>query len=51
MTDYKDALNLPNTSFAMKAGLPVKEPKMIEFWEEMEHKGAKLVKGGKIYFA
>jgi len=36
MTDYKDTLNLPNTGFAMKAGLPAKEPKMIEFWEEME---------------
>jgi len=36
MTDYKDTLNLPNTGFAMKAGLPAKEPKMLEFWEEME---------------
>ena len=36
MTDYKDTLNLPNTGFAMKAGLPAKEPKMIEFWEKME---------------
>ena len=36
MTDYKDTLNLPNTDFAMKAGLPAKEPKMIDFWEEME---------------
>ena len=35
MTDYKDTLNLPVTGFAMKAGLPMKEPKMIEFWEDM----------------
>ena len=35
MTDYKDTLNLPNTGFAMKANLPAKEPKMIEFWEDM----------------
>ncbi len=36
MSDYKDTLNLPNTDFAMKANLPSKEPKMIEFWEEMD---------------
>ena len=36
MTDYKDTLNLPKTDFAMKANLPSKEPKMIEFWEEMD---------------
>ena len=36
MTDYKDTLNLPNTDFAMKANLPSKEPKMIEFWEQMD---------------
>jgi isoleucyl-tRNA synthetase len=36
MTDYKDTLNLPSTGFAMKANLPSKEPKMIEFWEEMD---------------
>ena len=36
MTDYKDTLNLPKTGFAMKANLPSKEPKMIEFWEEMD---------------
>ena len=35
MTDYKDTLNLPNTGFAMKANLPSKEPKMIDFWEDM----------------
>ena len=36
MTDYKDTLNLPSTGFAMKANLPSKEPKMIEFWEEID---------------
>ena len=36
MSDYKETLNLPDTVFAMKANLPSKEPKMIEFWEEMD---------------
>ena len=36
MTDYKETLNLPNTGFAMKANLPNKEPKMIEFWDQMD---------------
>ena len=36
MSDYKETLNLPSTGFAMKANLPSKEPKMIEFWEEMD---------------
>ena len=36
MTDYKDTLNLPKTDFAMKANLPNKEPKMIEFWKEID---------------
>lgn len=33
--DYKDSLNLPKTEFPMKAGLPVREPKMIEAWDKM----------------
>ena len=36
MSDYKETLNLPDTGFAMKANLPSKEPKMIEFWEKMD---------------
>ena len=49
MTDYKDTLNLPVTGFAMKAGLPMKEPKMIEFWEDMNltQEIAKARKGRK----
>ena len=47
MTDYKDTLNLPNTDFAMKANLPSKEPKMIEYWEQirLQDKVAKARKG------
>ncbi len=31
--EYKDTLNLPKTSFPMKAGLPKKEPEMLKHWE------------------
>lgn len=34
MTDYKHTLNLPKTSFAMRAKLPKNEPRLIEFWEK-----------------
>lgn len=30
--NYKDTLNLPKTSFSMKADLPNKEPKMLKQW-------------------
>jgi isoleucyl-tRNA synthetase len=36
MQDYKDTLNLPNTSFPMKAGLPEREPNMLQHWEKLE---------------
>ncbi len=32
--DYKATLNLPKTSFPMKANLPVKEPEILKRWEE-----------------
>ena len=35
MADYKDTINLPNTGFAMKADLAVREPAMLEGWERM----------------
>jgi len=34
-SDYKKTLNLPQTSFAMKANLPQNEPKRLEQWREM----------------
>ena len=34
--DYKDTLNLPKTKFPMKANLPVKEPEVGRFWEDMD---------------
>jgi isoleucyl-tRNA synthetase len=34
--DYKDTLNLPKTSFPMKANLPKLEPEMLERWQAMD---------------
>ncbi|MCF8038060.1 MAG: isoleucine--tRNA ligase [Desulfohalobiaceae bacterium] len=34
MTDYKNTLNLPKTSFPMRAKLPKNEPGIIDFWEK-----------------
>ncbi len=36
MAEYKDTLNLPNTSFPMKASLATREPKMLEHWQQNE---------------
>lgn len=33
---YRDSLNLPTTSFPMKAGLSIQEPLMIEKWENIQ---------------
>jgi isoleucyl-tRNA synthetase len=32
--DYKDTIRLPRTGFPMKAGLPQKEPQLLERWEK-----------------
>ena len=31
----KDQINLPKTSFSMKANLPNKEPSLIKYWDEI----------------
>jgi len=33
MTDYKATLNLPETAFPMKAGLPQREPQTLQHWD------------------
>ena len=33
---YRDTVFLPRTSFAMKAGLPQKEPELLKRWEDMD---------------
>src|SRR3954470_12706350 len=35
-SDYKKTLNLPQTTFAMKANLPQNEPKRLDFWREID---------------
>jgi len=32
--NYRDTLNLPDTEFSMKAGLPRKEPEILKFWSK-----------------
>lgn len=32
--DYGKTLNLPETEFPMRAGLPQREPDFLKFWEE-----------------
>ena len=34
--DVKNTVNLPRTSFSMKANLPQREPQMLKFWEEID---------------
>ncbi len=36
MADYKHTLNLPQTKFPMKAGLPNREPVMLQRWQEID---------------
>ncbi|HEV7920886.1 MAG TPA: class I tRNA ligase family protein, partial [Thermoanaerobaculia bacterium] len=35
-SDYKKTLNLPQTTFSMKANLPQNEPKRLDSWREMD---------------
>ncbi|OUR77688.1 isoleucine--tRNA ligase [Alphaproteobacteria bacterium 46_93_T64] len=35
-TDYKSTLFLPKTNYPMKAGLPNKEPGLLEYWEKID---------------
>ena len=34
--DYNATVNLPKTDFPMRAGLPKREPAMLQAWEEMD---------------
>ncbi len=36
MTDYKATLNLPSTDFPMKAGLPQREPEILQRWNSLD---------------
>ena len=41
---YSATVLLPKTDFPMRAGLTQKEPKMLEFWQEMDLYNAILKK-------
>ncbi len=49
MAEYKDTLNLPNTSFPMKASLATREPQMLADWQAqgIYEKIRKVRAGGK----
>ncbi len=34
--DYTNTLNLPSTSFAMRANLPQREPEMLKYWDSID---------------
>ncbi|MCL4439797.1 MAG: class I tRNA ligase family protein, partial [Firmicutes bacterium] len=34
--DYSKTLNLPQTEFPMRAGLPQREPETMKYWEEID---------------
>ena len=34
--DFNSTLNLPKTDFPMRAGLPKREPEMLQRWEELD---------------
>ncbi len=34
--EIKNTLNLPKTSFSMKANLPQREPEMLRHWEKID---------------
>ncbi|MBF8297360.1 MAG: ileS, partial [candidate division NC10 bacterium] len=34
--NYKETLNLPTTTFPMKADLPIREPSLIQWWDSTD---------------
>ena len=34
--DYNATINLPKTDFPMRAGLPKREPEMLQRWKELD---------------
>ena len=40
--DYSASLNLPSTTFAMRAELPKREPQMMEYWNSIDLYGSML---------
>lgn len=46
MSDYKSTLNLPRTSFAMKANLIQREPQMLKHWHDSKAAVAMMAASG-----
>ncbi|SHN66647.1 isoleucine--tRNA ligase [Desulfovibrio litoralis] len=44
---YKSTLNLPDTSFPMKANLKEKEPEMLKYWEQIKVYDLMVKSGGR----
>ena len=42
--EYKNTIITPQTSFPMKAGLPAREPGMLEAWQQLDLYNAMLEK-------
>ena len=42
--DYKNTIITPKTDFPMKAGLPAREPGMLESWQKLDLYNALLEK-------
>ena len=47
--DYGKTLNLPKTSFQMRANLPTKEPNILKKWEDEKIYEKGLQKGSKTF--
>lgn len=47
MSDYKKTLNLPQTSFPMKANLARREPEMLRHWEAINAREAMVAASGE----
>lgn len=45
MADYKDTLNLPRTSFSMRANLAKREPELMQYWQDIELEKQLLTNG------
>src|SRR3989338_3207782 len=51
MTDYKDTLNLPDTTFPMRGDLAKREPQMVARWQaQQRYQKIRAAKQGKPKF-
>ena len=49
--DYKPTLNLPDTTFAMKANLAQREPEMLKRWQQQDvYRAIRVARAGRPRF-